>query len=76
VKIRWYFLGLAGVALVAGCTDNDEPKETPALREALTKPPKFDLDKVPPEHREMVRAMTSGQGANPSNQGSKDEAKK
>jgi len=58
-------LGILVGATAIGCAGNDEPKETPGMREALTKPPKFDLDKVPPEHRAMVEAMTTGRGGNP-----------
>jgi len=52
-------IAFAALALV-GCSGPEEVKETPGLRQALTQPPKFDINNVPPQYRDRVRAMTGG----------------
>lgn len=53
----------AGLVLTAACNQEEQVKDSPQMREALTKPPKFDINNVPPEHRDKVRQMMGGGGA-------------
>jgi len=54
-------LGCILAMALVGC-GNEEAKETPALKEAMTGKKSFDMNNVPEKDREMVRQMTQGRG--------------
>jgi hypothetical protein len=60
MKCKALLLIVVGLSLcLAGC-GNEEPKETPEMKEALSGKKGFDMNNVPEKDREMVRKMTQG----------------
>lgn len=56
--------GALALATLLGCSGGaDTAKETKEMRNALTTPQKFDMNNVPPQYRDKVRAMIGGGGA-------------
>jgi len=54
---------LVAAMFLGGCSGGDQTvKDDAKMRESLTHPPKFDINNVPPESREIVRRMTQGKG--------------
>jgi len=62
-KLTLAFAVAAGVAVLAGCQSADESKDNAAMRDSMTSNKPFDINDVPPEHREMVMKMRGGGGA-------------
>jgi hypothetical protein len=57
--LKTFLPALTLATLLAGC-GGPSTEETPGMRDAMTKPPKFDINNVPPQNRAIVEAMTSG----------------
>ena len=57
-------IALLGCLVIAGCSSDDQ-KDNKDMRNALAKPPKFDMNNVPEKYRAMVEAMTGLKGGGP-----------
>jgi len=59
-------VSVASSMTIGGCTGGGQAaeKESKELRDTMTSKEGFDINKVPPEHREKVRQMVGG-GGNP-----------